>query len=480
MAVGAAASAAAVASATFAADRRGAGRRLNVVVQFTALAPTVAIVSTTVTAGLWLLDARQQPVPSPFVLGAVALGAISVAMARAVFRSAAKAMSELIGTAEADPAAALASWSGRLSRAIPIDELLLQLAEILKPALDLSAIEIWLAAEHSLKLAVALPEGPRRRVPLRRGDMDALTRHTVTGRGWAEIWAPDLIAGRGESGLRIAPSSFTGTLCGVLVAERPPSAPPPSEEDDGLLADAARRLGVLLHTARLDRELQASDAAVRARAAELAASRARLASAADDARQRIERDLHDGAQQHLLALTTKLELARQLRNGDRASLDELLDELHGDAADALGALRHLAHGIYPPSLVQHGLAPALQAAARHVGVGVRVLDEATSRYPTRVETAVYFCCLEALQNVSKHADATAVLVHMSSDADRLVVEIIDDGRGFPGTEDCHGRGILNMGDRIGAVGGSIDIASSPGAGTRVRLTVPLSEDQAPR
>ncbi len=126
------------------------------------------------------------------------------------------------------------------------------------------------------------------------------------------------------------------------------------------------------------------------------------------------------------------------------------------------------------------MAAALRAAARHAGVGVTVVGDGTTRYPREVETAVYFCCLEALQNASKHAHANAVVLRLAGEAGRLVVEIVDDGVGFEVSSNSGGRGLTNMRDRIGAVGGSVEVCSSPGAGTRVHLVVPVPEHHAPR
>src|SRR5205085_9546258 len=157
------------------------------------------------------------------------------------------------------------------------------------------------------------------------------------------------------------------------------------------------QVAVALHNSALDTALQASLNDVRVANEELRASRARIVAAADHSRRQIERNLHDGAQQHLVALAVKLGLARQLVDGDPATVATLLEELRADAQTTLTELRELAHGIYPPLLMDRGLGEALRAAANRSVLPANV-DADVGRFPPDVEAAVYFCCLEALQN----------------------------------------------------------------------------------
>ena len=224
---------------------------------------------------------------------------------------------------------------------------------------------------------------------------------------------------------------------------------------------------VALENQRLAAELRSS-------LRELRDSRARILSATDQERRRIERDLHDGAQQRLVALGIKLELARELVESDPHGGAELLREIGTDVDDALGDMRSLAHGVYPSLLADYGLAQALRTAAEAGPLPSTVSAGDLGRYPEAIESAVYFCCLEALQNAAKHAEgASFVSLTFSEDDDgRLAFEVRDDGPGLAEAV-TPGAGLANMRDRIAAVGGSLTIDSSPGGGTRVAGQVPL-------
>ena len=210
------------------------------------------------------------------------------------------------------------------------------------------------------------------------------------------------------------------------------------------------------------------------RDSELRASRARILASADDERRRIERDLHDGAQQRLVALRIRLELAAEAVAEGRAEPVEILRELGIEAEVALEEVRSLAHGIYPAPLAALGLAGALQAVAVRGPVPTTVMAEAGLRYPRDVETAAYFCCLEAMQNAAKHAPrATVIRVVLSEGEHALAFEVRDDGPGFDPERTPPGTGLTNMRDRLTAVGGELEVRSAPGAGTRVLAIIPL-------
>ena len=233
-----------------------------------------------------------------------------------------------------------------------------------------------------------------------------------------------------------------------------------------LVESACAAAGLSLDNERLAAEL-------RARLVDLQASRARLVSAADDARRRIERDLHDGAQQQLVALKISLGLARQLMTSSPEAAD-LLAQTERQAADALEELRELARGIYPPLLADLGLRAALEAQARKAAVPVTVEAPAVNRYPQEIEAAVYFCVLEALQNVAKYARASAVRVTLGSQGQCLVFTVDDDGQGFDPATTQKGTGLQGISDRLAALGGTIDIASAPGHGTRITGRIPAT------
>jgi signal transduction histidine kinase len=203
-------------------------------------------------------------------------------------------------------------------------------------------------------------------------------------------------------------------------------------------------------------------------------SRARIAATADEERRRIERDLHDGAQQRLVALRIRLGLAAELLAVDRARGTDMVRELGADVEAALDEVRALARGVYPAPLMDSGLSEALRSAARQSPLPVTVIAELGRRYPMTIESASYFCCLEAMQNAAKHATgATHVIVTVAERDRDLWLEIADDGPGFDVRATNGGAGLLNMRDRARAVGGELIVDSRPGRGTRVAATIPL-------
>lgn len=208
--------------------------------------------------------------------------------------------------------------------------------------------------------------------------------------------------------------------------------------------------------------------------AELRASRARVVAAADAGRRRIERDLHDGPQQHLVALAVNLQLARQLVDTDPIAAKALLEELSVDIREALDAVRELAHAVYPPLLLDRGLTEALKGAGRRSTVPVRVESTLVDRHPPEVEATVYFCCVEALDNAACHGGpAVRAEVRVWQERNALHFEVADDGVGFDRCSERPGQGLTGMSDRVDALDGHLTIASEPGSGTLVRGTIPL-------
>jgi signal transduction histidine kinase len=207
---------------------------------------------------------------------------------------------------------------------------------------------------------------------------------------------------------------------------------------------------------------------------ELRASRARIVAAADVERRRIERELHDGAQQHLVALAVNIQLARQQIDSDPAGVAALLDELAGDVREALESVRQLAQDVYPPLLLDRGLVDALRAAAAAAAVPVRVDADTLPRSSGEVEAAVYLCCVEALRNTAVHAGTGArATVAVRQDGEELVFDVTDDGVGFEGDGPL-GSGLTNVADRVEALGGSLTVSSQPGRGTRVSGAIPFA------
>jgi signal transduction histidine kinase len=372
------------------------------------------------------------------------------------------------------PDESLRTFGNRLSRAIPMDELLLQLAESLRKTMALQAAEVWTGTGGRLDRAVSVPDRGEHTLSLGGEELPVLTRAGVVGNAWCQIWVPALLAGRGGAVVRVAPVSHSGELLGLLVVERPADGDAYTEEEERVLTELARQVGLALHNVQLDSALQESLEEVRRQAEELRASRARIVTTADAERRKIERNLHDGAQQHLVALAVNLRLTRDLLADDPETAAEMLEELGNSVKETIAELRNLAHGIYPPLLVDSGLPEALRAAAGRSPLAVSVEAEGVGRYPTELEAAVYFCVLEALQNAGKHAPDATVTVRVSESPGRLTFEVKDDGPGFDVATKGRGQGFTNMSDRVGAYGGVVHWESAPGQGTCISGEVPLA------
>jgi signal transduction histidine kinase len=268
-----------------------------------------------------------------------------------------------------------------------------------------------------------------------------------------------------EAATRSVVLQHAGANLGTLtVVRRSGEALSPTEERlmDGLASQA----GLVLHSAGLQDELSR-------RMIELRQSRHRLVTAQDEARRRLERDLHDGAQQNLVSLRMKLGLAASVAREKPDSLEPLLQEMQSELGDALDSLRNLARGVYPPLLEAEGLKAALRARARQVPISIDV-QCGPERYPRELEGAFYFCCSEALQNLTKHSRATRGSVRVWCEDGRLCFEVRDNGRGLDAARAKSGGGLQNIRDRLDVLGGVVDVSSAPGTGARVAGWVPLS------
>jgi PAS domain S-box-containing protein len=208
-----------------------------------------------------------------------------------------------------------------------------------------------------------------------------------------------------------------------------------------------------------------------ARTEELRASRARIVEAADAARRKIERDLHDGAQQRLVAMALDVRVAKARLAKDPDSAAAFLDKLGDELAQASAELRELARGIHPAVLTERGLAPAVEMLAARAPVPVEVVAMPGERLPPVVEATAYFTVSEALTNVAKYARASHATVRVANCDDRLVVEVEDDGVG--GAQAGAGSGLAGLADRVGAVDGELIVTSPPGEGTLVRAVLPI-------
>jgi signal transduction histidine kinase len=375
------------------------------------------------------------------------------------------------------PDEVIRTFGSRLTRALPLDELLLQLAESLKATMALEQAEVWTrSGAGGLERAVSVPDRSAAHLSLGSEEEPVVARAGVSGPAWARVWLPAVLTEMGEDAImRVAPVTNSGELLGLLVVRRPDGASPFDEDDDQALTDLARQVGLALHNAKLDSALQESLDEVRRQADELRASRARIVEAGDAQRRAIERDLHDGAQQHLVALAVSVRLAKQVAENDPAAAQEMLDQIGSDLQDAVQELRNLAHGIYPPLLMDRGLPEALAAAAGRAALPTTVHADGIGRYSQQVEAAVYFCCLEALQNAGKHAgEGSEATIDIHEGEGALLFDVADNCAGFDMATGAHkGHGFVNMTDRVGAIGGTVTVESAPGKGTKISGRIPL-------
>jgi signal transduction histidine kinase len=263
----------------------------------------------------------------------------------------------------------------------------------------------------------------------------------------------------GEHGVEVR---HQGELLGALSVAMPLSDPMNSSKAK-LVLDLAAQAGLVLRNVRLLEELRAS--------------RRRIVTAQDERAKALERNLHDGAQQQLVALAVKQRLAATVvrRDPDRAA--QMLEELQTETAAALENLRDLARGIYPPLLADKGLAAALESQARKAAVPTTVESDGIGRYPQEVESAVYFCTLEALNNVAKYAEASRAEISLAQHDGGLTFTVADDGVGFDADTKAYGTGLQGMRDRLDAIGGTLEVRSQPGRGTTVtgRVSVGATE-----
>ncbi|GAA3222786.1 hypothetical protein GCM10017691_09210 [Pseudonocardia petroleophila] len=446
------------------------------------LAAAIGLVVTLLVLGRLPVGA-ERGLGTPLLVGV----AVAAVLARPLARRAAQAARAALHGTRSSPdelLAAVAEGSGSDTD----DDLLRRLAESLRREHRLARVEIWSVPAggdgDELVRALAVPavaDEPEPH-PLDKSDLALLARAGVAGPGWLRLWLPRLLEGRGpDTQLRLAPAVHAGRVLALIVVERTGDADAITGADERALGEVARRLAIVLRNRALDEALTDTLADLRRANAELQASRARLVSTADAERRRIERDLHDGAQQHLVAIAVGLRLVRDTAEeaGNTADV-ELLDELDRGVRESISALRDLAHGIYPPLLRDAGLPDALRAAAARSPLTVQVHAADVGRHPEPVEAAVYFCCLEALQNAAKHAPGSEVEIGIGRRDGQLVVEVGDTGPGFPAGEVPTGAGLQNMADRLGAVGGSVRWVSTPGVGTTVTATVPVAGPVADR
>ena len=339
----------------------------------------------------------------------------------------------------ATPYEVLSEFSGRVAETYAADEVLPRMSRVLQEGTGAESATVWLRGIGELHAASTYPAGMaiQSSVPMTNGALPVLGDAT-----------------------RAVEVRHQGELLGALsVTKRRGESLTPIEEK--LVDDLAHQAGLVLKNVGLSADLQV-------RLDELRASRQRLVQAQDLERRRLERNLHDGAQQHLVALKVKLGLAEMLLDRNPAKAMATLEQLKGDADEALETLRDLARGIYPPLLADKGLVVALESQARKATVPVRVHADGVGRYSQDVEATVYFCVLEALQNVQKYARASHVDVQLHGRGESLTFDVQDDGSGFDTATAKKGAGLTNMSDRLDALGGTLAVSSTLGSGTTIR------------
>jgi signal transduction histidine kinase len=334
------------------------------------------------------------------------------------------------------PYEVLSKFAERVGETYSTEDVLPRMAQLLGEATGARIARVWLRIGDEMRAEASWPPGAptARNVAVHGDDLP----------NFADDDAFD-VRHQGE---------LLGALTVFLAANDPMN---PTKEK--LARDMAAQAGLVLRNVRLIEDLRES--------------RRRIVSAQDERARTLERNIHDGAQQQLVALSVKLRLAAGLLERDPSKARIMLEELQGQTTETLEDLRDLARGIYPPLLADKGLPAALEAQARKSPVPVTVQPDGVGRYGQDVESAVYFCCLEALNNVAKYAEASAVSLRLSQEDRWLRFEVEDDGRGFEVTARSYGTGLQGIADRLAALGGAVEVRSAPGTGTTVAGLLPV-------
>jgi signal transduction histidine kinase len=360
-----------------------------------------------------------------------------------VSRWARRLADRLVYGERATPYEVLSGLSDRFGASYSTEDVLPRLVQILGAGTGATQAGVWLRVGPDLRCAARWPSDADEAMADVRLAGDDLPKFPGMGHAFAV--------------------RHQGELLGALTVAVPPSDPlTPSQEK--LLNDLAAQAGLVLRNVRLVEDLRAS--------------RQRIVAAQDERAKALERNLHDGAQQQLVALAVKVRLMESLIGKDPEKATDMAREVGADASDALENLRDLARGIYPPLLADKGLVAALQGQARKAAIPTEVRVENVGRYAQDVETAVYFCTLEALNNVAKYSGATRAEVRLAQTNGELTFEITDDGGGFDPSETGYGTGLQGMADRLDALGGTLEVRSAPGAGTTITGRVEGAEKVA--
>jgi signal transduction histidine kinase len=377
------------------------------------------------------------------VLSAGAAAVVALAF-QPVRRGARRVADRLVYGERATPYEVLSTLAARMGETYAADDLLPRIARILAEGTGALGTSVWLHVGGEVRPAAVWPPDRERADPI--PVVDATLPRLPHERAVAV--------------------EHHGELLGALAIDKPPDDPLTATEER-LLDDVAAQSALALRNVRLTEEL-------REKVEELRRSRQRLVKAQDDERRKLERNIHDGAQQRLVALAVKTRMVDQLLDRDTARAHEMLGSLQAETQETLEELRDLARGIYPPLLAEQGLASAVVAQARKAPVEVHVEADGIPRFPREVESTVYFCVLESLQNAAKHAGGSPVAVSLLASDGELRFEVRDDGPGFDPATTRRGAGLQNMADRLDAVGGSFELTSAPGRGTVLVGRIPVA------
>lgn len=381
--------------------------------------------------------------------GSLALAVMATALVAMAFeplrRRAQRLANRVIYGKRATPYEVLSDLTKRLAGAEPAQGVLERMARLLTEGTGADQATVWLTDR---------------------------TERLVAAAGWPEVPERSRVEAMGDLPGTLAPVTHDGELVGVLQVVKPRGNPvtPPEQQ---LIDDLAGSAGLVLGNQRLN-------AALAARAVELQQSRRRLVEMQDAERRRLERDLHDGAQQQVIALKLKIGLAEHLaRKVGHLELAGRLNELSGEAQTAVDEIRTLAKGIYPPLLDSESLIAAIKSQAASAPVPVDVSAQGVDHYSKDVEFAAYFVALEAVDNAITHGGASRVAVSVTGTPEDLQVEVRDDGVGFDPRTSEPGVGLVNIRDRVEALGGDLLVTSAEGSGTTISVTMPLDGHKAP-
>ena len=406
---------------------------IDVVINRAVVYGTLAVFITLIYAGIVVGVGTIVGGQSSKFLAAVAAAVIAIAFQPVRERSR-RLANRLVYGKRATPYEVLSDFAERVAGTYAVDDALPRTAHILAEGMGARSADVWVRVGSEFRTAGAWPSASASSVPVTE-----------------DVVVPGATAS--------APVRYQGELLGALSVTKAPGEALTSA-DEKLLADVASQAGLVLRNFGLIEELRAS--------------RQRLVTAQDEERRKIERNLHDGVQQQLVALNVQAGLLARVRKAEPSKVAEMAEQLQTRASEALDDLRDLARGIYPPLLADKGLGAALEAQARKAAVPVSIETDGVERYDQPVEAAVYFCTLEALNNIAKYADASRATVSLRRSDGRLSFTVTDDGIGFDTTATSYGTGLQGMADRLDAIGGTLQVTSTPGSGTSVVGSIPVA------